>query len=1059
MARAFALRDDHPRSKVNSQWATFFQTLFSIAAQRPETAVILTLPSEQDANRKLTGELKQFIPTVLETVDELEQTAARQARNLTPTQSYERAAVLGRRLFKQVNASHAIQVAEAYAAYYADQRDAGVQLDGRAFEPNYIEQIRVGYPFHPELIRLFAERLADIPEFQATRGVLRLVARTMRAVWNRRQQLKGTLLLQPHHVDLTRSDLRDEILSRLGRTAFERGLDADVMRSEGGTHANQVEGGWPWRAATEAALVTFLHSLPDGSRGMTPSEVALAIGRPGCDLAYVARGLEETERRAWYMRSEGDHYFFRTRASVNKRFQERLTAVQPGEVRETLDNWIKEVYAGFGTFQVIPFPQDHTVIPDTAERVRLVIVHYDKECGAVGGGDRLNFTKGLFTQKGINAVPRTYRNNLLFLLAESTRIAGLKDAVRNLMAWERVRQDIETEQANLAQANGMDYPTLKRLAQRGDTGVPAEFVALENDLADVQEKFGVQEVNVRTRLLEAYRVLAFPKGEHADANDLFTTVQGGPLLECYRVDFGETPEESISPRARRNIRQAVAEGPILQCLRQHTKLVPEPEAEAAVVLAPDVVRRRPLWLPDERRISTEEVWDRLRREPELPIVLKPIDLFPTIRAGLTITPDALWVYYDQADKKVYTRDNAISLSPVLAVNHFLYDPAAAIPDRIMPVVTIAPQEIWDHLWPRQGADRAGSVTTRQLLEAAKTSPHFPVMPEASVLWQALQEGSRENRWVLYFHGPSLAIGAQEIHEWPGTPRFDDASKVWGYQAALDQRLYPRPTREGVEEAEPLTPLTLRTRCWSGGATELATEDLERFARGIWRDLTRLYLETILRQGVQQGTWSAWRKGTDEMFFTQGDTPEPTIQVSPAWVLVEPASILARELDDLRPGRGPQPVTRAGTPREALTQLWETLGAFRRLQIAELTLTVVDRDSFDNTLLATWADRPPAAQPHASVVATGQREVGGKQETVRMEFEGRFEEVRTMLSPVWPFRSQGELDVTIAVHLTFNPPLDLTDATLETYRMALMNANQGTIEIRGVPVRTRLAGVA
>ena len=148
---------------------------------------------------------------MLETVDELEQTAARQARNLTPTQSYERAAVLGRRLFDQVNALHATQVAEAYAAYYAEQRDAGVQLDSRAFEPGYLEQIRVGYPFHPELIRLFAERLADIPEFQATRGALRLVARTMRAVWDRKQQLKGTLLLQPHHVDLTRSDLRDEI--------------------------------------------------------------------------------------------------------------------------------------------------------------------------------------------------------------------------------------------------------------------------------------------------------------------------------------------------------------------------------------------------------------------------------------------------------------------------------------------------------------------------------------------------------------------------------------------------------------------------------------------------------------------------------------------------------------------------------------------------------------------------------------------------------------------------------------------------------------------------------
>ena len=55
----------------------------------------------------------------------------------------------------------------------------------------------------------------------------------------RRRALKGTLLLQPQHVDLSRSDLRDEVLGRLGRSAFERGLDADVVRPEGGTHASQ----------------------------------------------------------------------------------------------------------------------------------------------------------------------------------------------------------------------------------------------------------------------------------------------------------------------------------------------------------------------------------------------------------------------------------------------------------------------------------------------------------------------------------------------------------------------------------------------------------------------------------------------------------------------------------------------------------------------------------------------------------------------------------------------------------------------------------------------------
>jgi hypothetical protein len=167
----------------------------------------------------------------------------------------------------------------------------------------------------------------------------------------------------------------------------------------------------------------------------------------------------------------------------------------------------------------------------------------------------------------------------------------------------------------------------KDLAKRGATGVPAEFVALENDLGEVLEKLGTQEVNVRTRLLEAYRVLAFPKGGSTDDNELFTSSQGGPLLECYWVDSGETPDETS--RGRRNVRRAVAEGPILQCLRQQNKLIPEVSAETPFVLAPDVVRRPPLWKPGERRLATAEVWDRLRREPELPMLLKPTDLLPT----------------------------------------------------------------------------------------------------------------------------------------------------------------------------------------------------------------------------------------------------------------------------------------------------------------------------------------------------------------------------------------------------------------------------------------------
>ena len=65
----------------------------------------------------------------------------------------------------------------------------------------------------------------------------------------------------------------------------------------------------------------------------------------------------------------------------------------------------------------------------------------------------------------------------------------------------------------------------------------------------------------------------------------------------------------------------------------------------------------------------------------------------------------------------------------------------------------------------------------------------------------------------------------------------------------------------------------------------------------------------------------------------------------------------------------------------------------------------------------------------------------------------------MLSPIWPFKSQWELEITIAVHLVCDPPLTLADSMFETYRTALMNANQGSLEVRVVPTRAnRLGGV-
>ncbi len=1056
MARVKALPADHLLAGLDTQWPVFLQTLFGVAEHRPHTAVILTLPSVQDANSRITEELKQFIPTVLQTVDDARKIASREAQFLTPTQSTERAAVLARRLFQSVDLSRAGDLSHAWVHYLETQRQAGVQIDSRAFEPGYTEQIRTGYPFHPELIRLFAERLADIPEFQSTRGALRLVARTIRSVWQQRDHEAETcLLLQPHHVDLSHSDIRDEILARLDKTAFQRGLEADVVRPDGGTHANQVESGWSWKAASQSALIAFLHSLPDSSKGITSPEVALAVGRPEVDLAYVAKGLEETERIAWYMRKDGERYRFQTRASINKRFHEHYGKVQTSEIRETLDQWIQDIYSDFSSFQVIPFPVDHTLVPDQPDKIRMILVHYDKECGTIGEGSKLNFPKALFQITGVNRTARIYRNNLIFLLCEKTRVDPMKESVRTLTAWERVLKDIGIEQKNTADDAGMDSETLKKRIQHGAGGIPPEFLHLENDLLQVREKIGPLELNVRTRILDAYRVLAFPPVNTDRGSGLFQVFKSAPVLECFRVDFGVIP--AADSKKRKNHREVTEETPILQCLRDNSKLVPEPTPEKQVVLAPEMVKSQPIWVPGESCLSTEEVWLRFRRESGAPMLLKQTDLLPTIRAGIQKNPDSLWVYYNQPEKKVFIKDTVDSLIPVIQPEHFLYEPKKAVNGGIWPMVQINPQDVWDHLWPRSDNVPDERTTLNQLAENARISQYFPVLPSKDVLWSSLKQGAAENRWILYLN-TNLSIGPDEIHEWPTIPRTEEQTKLWHYMAAIAQGIYPRKKDTdtgGIEFSLPMTSENLKKHCWQTG-DQLQTEIMEQKAKHIWQNIHRTQVIDAIQDGLTSGLWGIWEKSPDPVFYTKEDTID-AIAIAPEWILVEPSSELAKKLESCRPGMKMKRVEYSGTPQEIFNNLSEQVEAFTDIGISELILTVTSRDAFDNTLRATWADRPPSAAVSARIHAVGQREIDERSETISLEYDGRFEEITGLLAPIWSFEKDNGLELTITVSFKFDPPVEKDDSGLINYQHAMTEANQGTMQATLVPVRRSLDG--
>ena len=82
--------------------------------------------------------------------------------------------VIRRRLFEDLGDEDDHRAAAE--AYWSMYRKLGEDVPSACREPAYRDDMVRAYPFHPELISVLYERWGTIPEFQRTRGVLRLLA-------------------------------------------------------------------------------------------------------------------------------------------------------------------------------------------------------------------------------------------------------------------------------------------------------------------------------------------------------------------------------------------------------------------------------------------------------------------------------------------------------------------------------------------------------------------------------------------------------------------------------------------------------------------------------------------------------------------------------------------------------------------------------------------------------------------------------------------------------------------------------------------------------------------
>ena len=141
-----------------------------------------------------------------------------------PASAEESFEIVRRRLFEPI-ATDRIKDRDATAQTFSEfYRTQAAEFPSECREPGYIDKIKGSYPIHPELFARLYEDWSTLEGFQRTRGVLRLMAAVISALWAGNDQ---SPMILPASVPLDDAAVQAELTRNLDQ-AWQPIIDSDI---------------------------------------------------------------------------------------------------------------------------------------------------------------------------------------------------------------------------------------------------------------------------------------------------------------------------------------------------------------------------------------------------------------------------------------------------------------------------------------------------------------------------------------------------------------------------------------------------------------------------------------------------------------------------------------------------------------------------------------------------------------------------------------------------------------------------------------------------------------
>ena len=440
-ARQLHDQSDLPAGSFETQFS-FAQALTESAKLANHCLLVISVPASDTAGSPHTraDDVEVGGQRGREALDRLRNVVGRIESSWRPASAEEGFEIVRRRLFEPFSDPAQFKdrdvVARAFAELYRTQHQ---EFPPECRDVDYEKRIKAAYPIHPEIFDRLYTDWSTLVKFQRTRGVLRLMAAVIHSLWEKGDR---NPLILPANIAIDDPRVQFELTRYLTDNwvpVLEKDVDGPSslpLRLDG-----EVPNLGKFAASRRVARTIYLGSAPTADaaqRGIEDRRVKLGCVMPGETPAVFGDALRRLAGAATYLYQDGPRYWYSTQPTVTKLAEDRAEQLKrdPDKVVQELGSRLRSDLRNNGEFnRVHPLPQSGQDVPDDRD-ARLVVLGTDTPYSKERGNPAETAAKAILESSG--SVPRIYRNALVFLAVDRTRLQDLDEAVRRYLAWESI---------------------------------------------------------------------------------------------------------------------------------------------------------------------------------------------------------------------------------------------------------------------------------------------------------------------------------------------------------------------------------------------------------------------------------------------------------------------------------------------------------------------------------------------------------------------------------------------------------------------------------------------